>query len=305
MSSRRIVGFLMVAAGVGLALIPWWVSQVGVDASHVLVHPLRASAAPLRRSPAKTDRKSAVPVSYSPDPTIGSTVAELSIPALHLTVPVVQGTTTALLLLAPGHYTGSVLPGESGTSVIAAHNATFFRHINQLRTGDHIVIRTTRGTFTFAVDNKRIVSDTAGLPNTNTPTLDLEACCPLDALYFTSDRYVVFAQLIQASHTTSSASTISNSSSPFQATIPASITTHFLLALSDNSLPMGTFTYRAPSTPAVWDFQQSNRPLEAETIAVSLWLAYKDASQSANQAAVRSLWPGIVRDAAGNGYGNV
>lgn len=288
--NRHRVGIGLLITGLGLASIPMWVAGASVDASHVLVHPLASHLGPVKKVRAQT----LTPVKRLPEPALGTTVAQLRIPALDLSVPVVQGTSSSILLSSPGHYVGSVLPGERGASVIAAHNATFFRHIDQLKNGSHIVVTTVQGAFTYVVYKRSIVADTAGLPNTTAPTLDLEACYPLNALYFTSKRYIVRAKLIQSnpleSNFTKQSSAVSPSTAPFIAEIPAAISSRYSLQLKDNSLPMGTFTYQAPKTTRVLAFQQSSSPLQSETVAIALWIAYKDASQSGNASTTRALW---------------
>ncbi|AEJ40115.1 sortase family protein [Sulfobacillus acidophilus TPY] len=282
MLRRRQWGFGLAGIGLGLIALPIWIGPAARVAATQLTRPMPGSLS-TRRLP------TAAPV--IPAPPNGSVVAQLVIPALRLNVPVVQGTGFGQLFFNPGHYAGSVLPGEPGTSVIAAHNATFFRHLNALHRGSRITVETRQGTFLFAVTGAQVVSDTAGLPNTVAPSLDLEACYPLNALYFTPDRYIVFSRLIRSS--TGKPVPLLPSAKPsvtrYHANIPTSIESRFSLSLADNSLPMGSLTYHAPHTAEVLAFEESPNPLEAETVAISLWLAYVDASRSGNRSALAAL----------------
>jgi len=286
MLRRRLWGLGLAGIGLGLIALPIWIGPAVRVAATQLTRPL-PGALNTRRLP------TAAPV--IPAPPNGSVVARLVIPALRLNVPVVQGTGFGQLFFTPGHYVGSVLPGEPGTSVIAAHNATFFRHLNTLRQGSRIMVVTRQGTFLFAVTGARVVSDTAGLPNTVAPSLDLEACYPLNALYFTPDRYIVFSRLIRSSteKPVPRLPSAKPSVTPYHANIPTSIESRFSLSLADNSLPMGSLTYHAPHNAEVLAFEESPKPLEAETVAISLWLAYVDASRSGNRSALAAL--GVVR----------
>ena len=53
-------------------------------------------------------------------PLKGDAIARLEIPAIDLTDYVVEGTDLASLRKGPGHYPGHPLPGERGTTAIAA-----------------------------------------------------------------------------------------------------------------------------------------------------------------------------------------
>lgn len=285
MPRHRLWGFVLAGLGAGLLSLPIWIGPAARVAAQNL--PRATPGQPV------TDRVRTTAVPRLPEPPTGHEVADLIIPALQLNVPVLQGTAFGQLLFAPGHYAGSVLPGESGASVIAAHNDTFFHHLDRLHPGSLIIVQTEQGIFRFAVTRSAVVSDTAGLPDTSTPTLDLEACYPLNALYFTPKRYIVFSRLIGADRAPAnplpSAPTAGN---PFSAAIPAAITDHYSLALSNNSLPMGQLTYAAPDKPAVVRFEESPRPLQAETVAIALWLAYVDAVRSGDVEALTALVPG-------------
>lgn len=132
-----------------------------------------------------------LPAPAQSDPPVGSVIGRIVIPRLQLNISVLEGTGYSQLLVAPGHLPGSVLPGVPGTSVIAAHNATWFRHINLLHVGSRIYVSTDSGRYAFAVTRKEIVRVGTPLRNTRGPSLVLEACYPLDALYLTNQRYWV------------------------------------------------------------------------------------------------------------------
>src|SRR5207244_9241718 len=64
------------------------------------------------------------------------------------------------LELGPAHYGDTSLPGEPGTVGIAGHRTTYgawFRHIDDLRRGDEIVLTMPYGRFTYVVQGHRIV----------------------------------------------------------------------------------------------------------------------------------------------------
>lgn len=194
----------------------------------------------------------------------------LEIPALKLTAPVVQGTTTAQLNVAAGHLPTSVEPGQLGTSIVAAHNVTWFRHINRLKPGATIRVLTQHTTLVFRVAASRVVAVGTPVPNTPNASLVLEACYPLDALYLTPYRYLVLANLVDTIHHQAAPAPSVPVNTRYQPEgIPAPVTQQGL-TLATNDLPMGQLTIIGHPT-AAW--RQSNAPLNAATAMTTLFFA--------------------------------
>ena len=110
---------------------------------------------------------------------------------------VVQGTDAASLEKGPGHYPATSLPGLGQTVAIAGHRTTYlapFRHIDELRPGDQILLKMPYGQFTYVVQYHRIVLPTALwiTRNVGYERLVLSACNPL---YSAAQRIVMFARL--------------------------------------------------------------------------------------------------------------
>jgi sortase A len=85
---------------------------------------------------------------------LGTPVALLEIPSLHVHEVVREGTTSSVLMGGPGHRRDTPLPGQAGTSVVMARAAAFggpFRGLHHLRVGAHIILTTGQGVSTFAV----------------------------------------------------------------------------------------------------------------------------------------------------------
>lgn len=289
---RRWVAGSLIGVGVVLASIVWWLpkvvglygAQLDTKAPSLVTIAAKASSPKPLAPPWQV-----APATQSPAP--GRVLGSLTIPQLRLKTAFVQGTSYGDLLLAPGHFSGSVLPGQMGTSVIAAHNATYFRHLDALRIGGSVVVTTQQGTFWFRVVGHGVVSDTAGLPNLNAqPGLDLEACYPLDALYFTPTRYVVYTVLVKDQLRQSPVTATVSPSVSYSAEILPAIAKAYPLPLSDNSVPMGTMHYVAPSTDRVLAFKQSGNSLEVEARAIDLWDAARYTSQNGNWAWFSSLF---------------
>jgi sortase A len=127
----------------------------------------------------------------------GEAVGWITIPKIHAHFLVVQGTSESDLAEGPGHYPSTSLPGLGRTVAIAGHRTTYlepFRHIDQLRAGNRIVLRMPYGRFVYIVQGHRIVSPTSWwiTRDRGYDRLVLSACNPV---FSAAQRYVVFARL--------------------------------------------------------------------------------------------------------------
>lgn len=93
-------------------------------------------------------------------------MAELSIPAIGLHLPVYHGTSDETLMRGVGHLYGTDLPigddsGEGRRSVLTAHTgiptATLFDSIPELKEGDAIYVRTLGTTLKYEVSGQEVV----------------------------------------------------------------------------------------------------------------------------------------------------
>jgi sortase A len=137
----------------------------------------------------------------------GDAMAIIDIPKLGVSQVVVEGVDVADLRKGPGHYPATPLPGQQGNAAIAGHRTTYgapFGDLDQLLTGDELVLRTVQGTFTYKVskdpfavspDDGEVlnsVPDPAS-PNTSRATLTLTTCNPK---YSAAERLIVQADLV-------------------------------------------------------------------------------------------------------------
>ncbi len=95
----------------------------------------------------------------------GHVVALLRIPRLgaHYEQAVVEGVRLRDLEKGPGHYSTTPFFGEPGNVGVAGHRTTWgapFFHLDQLRRGDRIDVRTAAGDFGYRVIGREIVTPT-------------------------------------------------------------------------------------------------------------------------------------------------
>jgi sortase A len=109
----------------------------------------------------------------------------------------VEGTEDSSLDVAVGHVPTSVWPGEPGTSVLSAHDVTWFSRLDHVAPGDEVLYETSCGTWTFRAAQGQVVDAGTPVMSDSTPRLALVTCYPLNALYFTDRRYVLEADLVR------------------------------------------------------------------------------------------------------------
>lgn len=120
----------------------------------------------------------------------------IRVPRLHYYAAVREGTSTTVLYSGPGHYPGTVWPGDQGTVGVAAHNV-YWINFPQLKPHDEIDLQTRYGTFRYAVTGSKIVNPnnrTVVVPHAPGYNLVLTTCWPLWAGAFATQRYVIFAE---------------------------------------------------------------------------------------------------------------
>jgi sortase A len=126
----------------------------------------------------------------------GRAFGRISMPTLGRSYVVAEGTDAATLRKGPGHYAGTGLPGLRRTVAIAGHRTTYlapFADIDDLRRGQPIVLTMPYASFTYRVEETRIVDPSdVWVTRRGHELLVLTSCHPpLDA----AQRIVVFARL--------------------------------------------------------------------------------------------------------------
>lgn len=129
--------------------------------------------------------------------TTGAAIGRIVISKIGASFDIIQGTDTSSLEKGPGHYPATAFPGLGQTVAVAGHRTTYlapFRHIDDLKPGDRIVLRMPYGRFTYVVQYHKIVLPTAlwVVNNVGYDRLVLSACNPL---YSAAQRIIVFARL--------------------------------------------------------------------------------------------------------------
>lgn len=129
---------------------------------------------------------------------LGDAVARLEIPRIELDKLVVEGVGVEDLKKGPGHYPGTVMPGEAGNAAIAGHRTTYgapFYRLDELVAGDLITVTTTAGLFRYEVRESMVVTpeDVWVLDPTEDGRLTLTTCHPR---FSAAQRLIIVAALV-------------------------------------------------------------------------------------------------------------
>jgi sortase A len=127
----------------------------------------------------------------------GTPLAVLSIPKIHLEVPVFEGTDDVTLDRGVGRIAGTARPGQPGNLGIAGHRDGFFRGLKDVTTGDEIKLALPEGEATYVIDQITIVTpqDVSVLQPRPRSSITLVTCFPFYFVGSAPERYIVSASL--------------------------------------------------------------------------------------------------------------
>jgi sortase A len=218
----------------------------------------------------------------------------LSIPSLHMTAPVEEGSDDQELNVAVGHDPQSVWPGLSGAAVFLAHDVSYFVHLNQLTPGDVITYRTACNTVKFAVSGQQVVAAGSPVANTTGPSMVLDTCWPPNALFFTPDRLLVRATEVGAAtkgaNLNEGAQFIKTvKSTDYTTSAPPALQAQGI-TLEQNEAPMGTMELVNASVA----FSQSPAPLSLEAAALQTYFGGQHAGAQRQADWWAAVAPGLA-----------
>jgi len=170
----------------------------GVLRKEERAHPTPGERHALARLSSERARVTLLASSLQRHARVGAPVGRIRIPRIGISFVVVNGTSTSALESGPGIYPETVFPGLGGTTAIAGHRTTYlapFRHIDELRPGNRIMLDMPYARFTYTVMGSAVVLPTdvhAAVDRVGYSRLVLSACTPL---FSAAKRLLVFARL--------------------------------------------------------------------------------------------------------------
>ena len=130
--------------------------------------------------------------------TFQGVIGRLDLPALGLTVPVLNDYDPDSLRRGVGRMKGTGVPGGLGNLVLAGHRDTYFRPLRRVRPGMVMRIVTPGGTYDYIVDSTNIVlpEDVGVLDIGDRPEMTLITCFPFDYIGAAPKRFIVHSHLV-------------------------------------------------------------------------------------------------------------
>jgi sortase A len=208
---------------------------------------------------------------------------------IGMDAPVVQGVGDQQLAVAVGHVPTSVWPGPGGTVVFSAHDVSWFSDIDHLKPGSTVRYVTPCRTFVYRVTSHAIVMAGSPVANTVRPSLVLDTCYPLDALWITSKRYLVYADLVQVQgggHTTELPAATDGT---VPTSLPAPLASEVAARLT-TSAPLGPLVITGTPT-AAW--RQSIKPLNGSGSALTLYFGALELASKGDSFGWAQTAPGL------------
>ncbi|ARK29075.1 class D sortase [Halalkalibacter krulwichiae] len=127
----------------------------------------------------------------------GDVIGTLYIPRLEKEIPIISGTDEEELSRGVGHYTSTVLPGQSDQILLSGHRDTVFRNFGQLENGDEFIVHMPYGSFTYEMFESKVVdaNDRTVIRSTApNEILTLSTCYPFHLVGAAPDRYIIYAK---------------------------------------------------------------------------------------------------------------
>ena len=134
-------------------------------------------------------------------PEYGTQYATIEIPRIGANLPVYFGDTLEILKKGVGHSSGSYFPGEGGSIIYMGHNSKkVFRRFSELKIGDSIKVTTSYGEFNYKIYDMQLIKETETdkLPiQEEKEILMVYTCYPFNNIGYATQRYVVYAELVE------------------------------------------------------------------------------------------------------------
>jgi LPXTG-site transpeptidase (sortase) family protein len=259
---------LVIAAGVGVAYPLWWnhrASTVGhkliSNFKHHAIVPVQVAADCVPSPPSVSNNT--IPAGL------------ITIPALQLVAPVLQGLTDDVLNVAAGHDPQSPWPGGTGESIIESHDVSYFSKISELHNGNVVVWEDHCQQYEFKVIGHEVVPPGTLLPppKANDRGLALITCYPTDALFYVPTRYVLLTQEVTATKAKTTPPPVEVVLPKLKVPAPSALWAEGL-ALSQNSILLGTMNFAGTPSPG---WTQGPASLQFEALALDSYFGAEKA----------------------------
>lgn len=199
--------FILLAAAIGMIGFGTWIAGTNgfkFLTGYMLFTVNKAGSEPANakqeEAESVVEKRDPKTVVYEERPEEGEIIGDLIIPKLDASLPIYHGTDEDELEKGVGHYAGSVLPGEKDNSVLSGHRDTVFRRLGEVGKGDLLIVKTSKGEFTYKIRKVRIVDadDRTVIVPKPRATLTITTCYPFRYIGDAPERYILVGDLIDS-----------------------------------------------------------------------------------------------------------
>jgi sortase A len=184
---RRILGIVLIIVGLSIIGSALFMRYSASRQQKAMIVAFENTIADIDKnlSSENTESVEIFPVKKPPLEDISSAIGIINIPKIDLKVAVGEGIENKTLKYAVGHFEGTAMPGEKGNFAVAGHRSytysEYFNRLDELNVGDDIIVKTSKGEFTYKVYDKKVVEPTevSVLDKTKEATITLVTCTPI------------------------------------------------------------------------------------------------------------------------------
>jgi sortase A len=184
---RRIIGIVFIVVGLFIIGSALFMRYSASRQQKAMIDAFENTIADIDKnlSSENTESAEASPNIKPPLEDISSAIGIINIPKIDLKVAVGEGIENKTLKYAVGHFEGTAMPGEKGNFAVAGHRSytysEYFNRLDELNIGDDIIVKTSKGEFTYKVYEKKVVEPTevSVLDKTKEATITLVTCTPI------------------------------------------------------------------------------------------------------------------------------
>lgn len=226
------------------------------------------------------------PPSKSMDCASQSVPGILSVPSIGLIAPVEQGISSSVLNSAVGHDPSTNDPGPGVGALLLSHDVGYFSHLDDLHPGSLISYSSTCTTFDYKVINTQISHPGNKMSVPMGGGLILSTCWPLNALWWTTQRFVVTAQYLKSSSNLGKLTFSKEKGDQILVPAPASLVA---TGLNLNSFPQAMGTLSTSNSSPQW--LNSPGPLAAVNAVERDWIGLYRSVEAQNPSWWHALAP--------------
>lgn len=179
---KKIIGIIMILVGSSLIIFTSFIKYKVYKNQKDMINAFQHTINDVDKERAHTDNSTTKSKDLD---MIKDVIGIITIPKINLEAAICQGIEIENLKYAVGHFPGTPLPEKKGNFCIAGHRSytygEFFNRLDELETGDEIIVKTETNQYKYKVYEKKVVEpfEISVLDNTKSSIITLVTCTPI------------------------------------------------------------------------------------------------------------------------------